>query len=194
MAHPNRFVVARRSIDNIPANAVGLVEKSNGTATVFFIGAATVKVVSVSDIKNIDIYKTGKGFTIKICNVCHVLKPTDEFDVNQRDASGRPTTRPSCRSCRQHIDGKAILSSEKEEMNKTKPARGDVFHCCICNKRSIVDVTAKIVLDHCHITGAARDWICDSCNTGLGRFKDSVSLLKDAIAYLQMHDEKSKNE
>ena len=55
---------------------------------------------------------------------------------------------------------------------------------------SIADVTAKLVKDHDHDTGMARDWICDSCNTGLGRFKDDVKLLKKAIAYLEKHKNK----
>ncbi|MDR0645017.1 MAG: endonuclease VII domain-containing protein [Treponema sp.] len=39
-------------------------------------------------------------------------------------------------------------------------------------KRSIVGITAKIVADHDHHTGNIRAFICDSCNTGLGRFKN----------------------
>jgi RNase P subunit RPR2 len=44
------------------------------------------------------------------------------------------------------------------------------FICPICKKSSIPYVTAKLVIDHNHNTGNAREWICDSCNTGLGRF------------------------
>ena len=35
--------------------------------------------------------------------------------------------------------------------------------------------------------GEARAWICDSCNTGLGRFKDDILMLEKAIAYLKRY-------
>ena len=51
---------------------------------------------------------------------------------------------------------------------------------------SIVGITANIVKDHDHIvTGNGREWICDSCNRGLGRFKDSPDFIKRAIKYLE---------
>ena len=55
----------------------------------------------------------------------------------------------------------------------------------ICQKRSIVGVTAKIVADHNHHTGDIRDFICDSCNTGLGRFKNGKDCLRDALRYIE---------
>lgn len=76
-------------------------------------------------------------------------------------------------------------------MDQKRPDNKTVWTCLICRKRSIVGVTANIVRDHDHTTGKGRWWICDSCNTGLGRFKDDVNLLKDAITYLQIFDEES---
>ncbi len=73
-------------------------------------------------------------------------------------------------------------------MEKNKPAAGSDFKCPICQKRSIVNVTAKIVADHDHHTGNIRDFICDSCNTGLGRFKNGENLLRNALAYLKERD------
>ena len=69
-------------------------------------------------------------------------------------------------------------------MEKRRPGKGEPFKCPICQKRSIVGVSAKIVADHDHNTGNIRDFICDSCNTGLGRFKNGKDCLKDVLAYL----------
>lgn len=44
-----------------------------------------------------------------------------------------------------------------------------------------------MVLDHDHTTGKPRAWICDSCNTGLGRFKDNIDVIQNAIEYLQKY-------
>jgi hypothetical protein len=43
----------------------------------------------------------------------------------------------------------------------------------------------KIVLDHCHATGAFRGWICDPCNIALGNVKDSPELLRKMADYLE---------
>lgn len=142
--------------------------------------------INVNDIAYLDIDKTGKPYEYKICNVCHILKrDKEDFDVNQTDAQGRKTTRPSCKSCRENIDGVPLKITEKKKLDDIKPTH--FFICPICEKGSIPAITANIVRDHDHLTGNAREWICDSCNTGLGRFKDNIALLKKAIAYLEKH-------
>ncbi|WP_230380692.1 endonuclease domain-containing protein [Helicobacter pylori] len=42
--------------------------------------------------------------------------------------------------------------------------------------------------DHNHDTGQGREWICDSCNTGLGRFKDNPKFLEKVIEYLKKYE------
>lgn len=49
-------------------------------------------------------------------------------------------------------------------------------------------INARIVADHDHHTGNIRDFICDSCNTGLGRFNNGKNVLKDALHYLEERD------
>ena len=46
----------------------------------------------------------------------------------------------------------------------------------------------QLVVDHCHKTGKIRGLICDSCNVGLGRFKDNIDNLKNAIKYLEKNN------
>lgn len=54
-------------------------------------------------------------------------------------------------------------------------------HCCIICERS----HQKLVVDHNHKNGQIRGLLCQSCNIGLGSFKDKIDLLASAIKYLK---------
>jgi transcription elongation factor Elf1 len=180
------YVVATRDINGIQKRSVGLVAEILGTKiTVFFIGSNKTVETDNNHVAYLDIKKTGKPYKKKICNICHLLKDNKEFDINQTDAKGRKTTRPSCRDCRIAIDGEHLKPEEKRRLDDIKPK--GIFTCPICQKTSIVGVTAKFVIDHDHKTGAGREWICDSCNTGLGRFKDDTKLIQRVIDYLNKY-------
>lgn len=182
------FVTTTSKVADIAKNSVGLVKDTSvNKLTIYFVGMAKILDVEKSNVKFIDLEKTGKGFPLKICNICHILKPADNFDKNQTDAKGRSTTRPSCRECRKHIDGVTITNEGKRKLDKIRPKTKSIFTCPICQKRTIVDITANLVRDHDHKTGKGREWICDSCNTGLGRFKDGVDFFERVINYLKKY-------
>jgi len=65
------------------------------------------------------------------------------------------------------------------------------FKCKICNSPPNKNNTKDEVLavDHCHKTSKVRGLLCDLCNRALGNFKDNISILENAIKYL----EESKN-
>jgi hypothetical protein len=180
------FVVSVNPLDGVVKNSVGVVKKIAAPhITVLFIGTQKEMSTDIGNVQVLDIEKTGKGFPQKICNICAILKNENEFDINQTDAKGQKTTRPSCKVCRVDIDGAPLSTTEKKRMAAIKPK--GVFKCPICEKTGIIGITVSIVQDHCHTKGKGRDWICDSCNTGLGRFKDSQALLKRASDYLDKH-------
>ena len=54
--------------------------------------------------------------------------------------------------------------------------------CMICGKRPTL-IKANAV-DHCHVTGIIRGILCQTCNMGLGYFKEDIELLKSAVRYL----------
>lgn len=62
--------------------------------------------------------------------------------------------------------------------------------CAICQnsetyKCRINKVSKPLSVDHNHETGFVRGLLCDSCNSGLGLFKDSYLLIESAKKYLK---------
>lgn len=64
--------------------------------------------------------------------------------------------------------------------------------CAIClhpetRKSRTEGQVCRLAVDHCHSTGTIRQLLCHSCNTGIGKFQDSIELMKAAIQYLEKH-------
>lgn len=55
--------------------------------------------------------------------------------------------------------------------------------CAICHYRP-EEGGKRLSVDHSHASMHIRGLICSWCNDGLGRFKDSPSILRSAIKYL----------
>lgn len=55
--------------------------------------------------------------------------------------------------------------------------------CKICDI-SELECKKSLSIDHDHITGEFRGWLCDRCNKTLGLLNDDVNLLNKMIAYL----------
>lgn len=61
--------------------------------------------------------------------------------------------------------------------------------CAICGKeeiRRLPDGNLKpLSVDHCHVTGEVRALLCNDCNATIGFAKDDITILQNAIKYLQ---------
>lgn len=196
MKKPPVFVFALNDIPLsdgiIRQNEVGIMaSEGRENCIVNFIVGNRIIEVGKNQIGIFDPMKTGDLFEKKVCNVCHRLLNTEYFQKNQNGKGDRPIRRPSCNDCRKIIDGKPVSQKERNEWNTQKPNM-EIFECPICHKITIPGLTSKIVLDHNHNTGHVRGWICDSCNTGIGRFKDDIKLLKSAIEYLEKQSTQRK--
>lgn len=53
--------------------------------------------------------------------------------------------------------------------------------CECCGK---MEIKRNLALDHCHVTQAFRGWLCNSCNTGIGKLGDNEQGLRKALDYL----------
>lgn len=118
------------------------------------------------------------------CIKCDVEQPITNFIVM---TSGE--VKRTCKSCKN--GHKSVIKKLRRE-NKYPDEK---YKCPIC-ERSIEEMAKhgqlrmkNWVLDHCHKTNTFRGWICHHCNTGLGGFKDSLTILENAIIYLRRHKE-----
>jgi hypothetical protein len=182
----NIFVVAIKDIKlsdstSVEKDDIGVIKP--GSKSVFFIRLWQDVVLSPEDYQILDVTKTGDEYSKKICNICHKLLDTTLFARNQNNVN-RPVRRPSCQTCRRLLEGKNPTPAEKRLWLKTKPHL-EPFECPICGKHTIAGVTCNVDLYHDHRTGKIRGWICDSCNTGIGRFKDDIGLIQRAIKYVE---------
>jgi hypothetical protein len=60
--------------------------------------------------------------------------------------------------------------------------------CAICQQEGFVMAEhhqVKLMVDHCHTTGAVRGLLCHNCNRALGLLQDSRQYLLNAVKYLE---------
>jgi hypothetical protein len=107
---------------------------------------------------------------------------TEEFFAPS--ATGRKGLNPRCRPCakkmlqqqgREHRIRKEYGLTHAEYVEFCARTNGQ---CPICGRFE------PLVLDHCHATKKLRMAICNSCNNGLGRFRDSSKTLRRAADYI----------
>ncbi len=179
------FYLKSSYLQGLEENDVGFILKDNGNT----IKASFLRLNEKLDIDNdkvvfFKIEETGDRFDYKVCDRCFKrLSTNDSFSNNRHKKDNFITKRPSCKNCRKLKDGKPITAKEREKWNKKRPKNYTPFSCPICNKTTIAGIS-KIVLDHCHKTGEVRGFLCESCNTGIGRFDDDPEIVKKAVKWL----------
>jgi hypothetical protein len=148
----------------------------------------------------------------KQCKKCNSVLPVASFSKNKGKSSGYNCWCKLCLSSYQKakyaedIEKSRKINRERSKKHANKKSIYNRFKkyntdgtdilikqngmCAIC-KISLFDLPEKRRhIDHDHTTGKIRGWLCQSCNQGLGNFKDSINNLKTAIAYLEAAKEK----
>lgn len=85
------------------------------------------------------------------------------------------------------MSGKTGISyiSRIEYEDRVKQQEGK---CLICGTDpKTKGPNGKLFVDHCHATMKIRGLLCNTCNSGLGMFRDQIALLNNAIQYLEVN-------
>lgn len=87
-----------------------------------------------------------------------------------------------CRECRNDARLRNRHGLTREELAERKRDK----RCAICGRLD-GDNAKALHLDHDHVGGRPRGWLCSQHNVALGMFEDNVEHLRAAIAYLEAH-------
>jgi hypothetical protein len=123
----------------------------------------------------------------KICRTCKNEKPLEAF----KNSSNR------CKVCLDCLDiSKKKWGVSSNKRNKQYLKRYNITleqydlmlekqnnSCAIC-LTSVSELSTRLHVDHCHLTGKVRGLLCYNCNSGLGRFKDDKFNLSQALHYI----------
>jgi hypothetical protein len=120
-----------------------------------------------------------------VCKVCSINQSVEEYSKQIRWSKTTNTTTLHlnsrvCRTC--NNKQKSIISKLKKLY---KYPIHEVCDCCNFNfSNSPKRGKRNLVLDHNHETHEFRGYICESCNTGIGKLGDDVNGLTMANTYL----------
>lgn len=128
----------------------------------------------------------------RTCTTCKKTKDISNFKLERdKRAHNDISVRSKCRECDEFRKYKRFIKrtydiswEDYEEMFDNQNGC-----CAICKSKVSSSRTTRLFVDHCHDTTKVRGLLCSSCNHGLGLFKDSPTLLKRAINYLESSKE-----
>jgi hypothetical protein len=124
------------------------------------------------------------------CNQCDSMKPTSEFT---KDRTNKRGYQYSCKACaaeykRKNKDRRRDADYQRMygiTLEQYDIMRKEQDSCCkLCRTHESAQPHGRLVVDHCHATGAVRGLLCNNCNTALGLLRDDTSLLRACINYL----------
>ena len=100
------------------------------------------------------------------CEKCGELREESDFGVSRG-----VFRRKSCRFC--------MAAADAQYRRLARTVGPPAAACEICRSEG------STVLDHDHVTGKFRGWLCSRCNLGLGKLGDDIAGVRRGIAYLE---------
>lgn len=111
------------------------------------------------------------------CKACCRVRAKRAYERADKTMRAR-LHREWVRANREHVRNYKIATALGVTVAEVAAIRA-LGKCAICG------TTEKLRVDHCHASGSLRGLLCDSCNKGLGFFKDDPKRLRAALRYLK---------
>ena len=137
----------------------------------------------------------------KICTLCQEIRQLDHFPAHAREPDGKGNHCKPCtqersitwyhagdhRENRKHTLRQKLYNLSRTEYEAMLQSQSGL--CAICGlPPDGGPKSSTLHVDHNHATGVNRALLCTDCNHGLGNFKESRSVLRKVIAYLDMYE------
>jgi hypothetical protein len=126
----------------------------------------------------IDFYDSRQGdavYKFARCKVCCTEQ------TKQKRLNSSPENKARWSQYSHNTNNRRWYGIEPEQYEAMLKEQGYVCACC---KEPNPD-GKRLSVDHCHETNRVRGLLCNNCNNGLGRFRESSELLRAAAAYLE---------
>jgi len=104
----------------------------------------------------------------KICSYCGKRRNSVSFS---RHIHYKDNLDARCKSCVKK------QSKVRSYLHKNAPSKPEFCECC-------KKIPTKWCLDHDHSNNSFRGWLCDRCNTGIGKLGDDLGGIVNAMNYL----------
>ena len=139
------------------------------------------------------------------CTHCGLTVESEkDLSLFQKDRSKPLGYRNQCKECRSIISNKWKSNNSKKQGIKRANAHMERRYgitieeydimfirqdgkCDICGSSGFAKGKSRMNIDHCHTTGKVRGLLCNNCNSGIGKLKESESIMLNAIEYIKKH-------
>mgnify|MGYP003669905177 FL=1 len=118
----------------------------------------------------------GRETDMRECKECHEILPTGAFTTCGIRGDEARYLKKICRTCH------SLLSAQRKRARKNATPKPD--NCDCCHERK------SLTLDHDHVTGIFRGWLCRGCNTGQGALGDNLEAVLQCAIYLEKNKDK----
>jgi hypothetical protein len=132
----------------------------------------------------------------KDCSSCKETKDLCQFPRRNHKYSkdGHYGTCKSCKNAKERALNKTNPLRKRAELIKSRfgitlDQYNELFvkqsGCCGICKEPQSNFSKSFAVDHNHKTNQIRGLLCDNCNRALGQFKDSDTILENALSYIK---------
>lgn len=127
---------------------------------------------------------------LKRCATCNQEKTADNY-ADKKICVDK--LRQTCYECSKDYQLKKAYKISLQDYNLILSNQGGGCGCCgsldsKTPKKHFKKTHNYFVVDHCHKTGKVRGLLCFNCNTAIGKLGDCVEGVRQAISYLEKHE------